>query len=67
MASPKYQDKYQEAVARAYKKALQVIQKESSPDSHANAHIVAAAHLTPLFIEIDLDEPQNSSPDNEGV
>ena len=66
MASPKYKDKYQEAVAKAYKKALTVIQKESPPDSHVNAQIVAAAHLTPLLLEIDLNEPDNS-PDTEGV
>lgn len=66
MASPKYKDKYQEAVAKAYKKALTVIQRESPPDSHANAQIVAASHLTPLFIEIDLNDI-GSCPDSEGV
>jgi hypothetical protein len=61
MASPKYRDKFQEAVAKAYRKALSVIQKESPPDSNANAHILAAAQITPLFIEIDLDEDEKSS------
>lgn len=65
MASPKYKDKYQEAVARAYRKALTVIHKESPPDCHSNAKIVAAAHLTPLFIEIDLDDSKNDSEEEE--
>ncbi len=56
MASPKYRDKYQEAVAKAYKKALNIVQKESPPDSSPNSHVVAAAQLTELFIEINLDD-----------
>lgn len=59
MALPKYSDKFQEAIARAYKKALNVVQKESPADTNSNSQIIAASNITALFIEIDLDEDED--------
>lgn len=52
-------DKYEKAVANAFKKALSIVQKVSPPDTHANSLVVAASNLAPLLMEIDLDEEDN--------
>jgi hypothetical protein len=49
-------DKLEKIVAVAYKKALQIVEENSPPDSNSNSKIIAASYLTPILIEIDLDD-----------
>lgn len=48
--------KLEEAVAEALEKAIKIVREKTSPETHWNAIIVAAAELAPILIEIDLDD-----------
>lgn len=58
-----YSDKIEELVAVAYKKALLIVEKQSPPDTSSNSLVVAASFLTPILIEIDMDEENDTKDD----
>lgn len=49
-------DKIEEAVRKAFRKALKIVEEESPPDAHANSKLVAASKLVYMLLEIDLDD-----------
>jgi hypothetical protein len=49
-------DKFEEAVRIALRKAIKIVNEEAPPDAHINSKLVAAARLVHLLIEVDLDE-----------
>ena len=48
-------DKITQAVREAYRKALQIAEDESPPDTHSNSKAVVASKLTYLLLELDLE------------